>query len=424
MKKLSVFLLIVVIVGYAAFKGGAWYQTRQALIDTRERLDEMGVLRWSGIGSGLSGQVSVSGLQWSPFALSSPITADRVVFRPGGVAGLWPILSEGRLPDEWSFSATGVQLMLKDELLQDWIAPDHRQALVQWLQIPCGGRVLGVSDLRQLGIGQLNGDLTLRSSADRPGIALEVNAGALGSIDLYAPQARPSTLSELRSAETLWTGPVQVTLRDGGLMRKLSAWCAEQGKQSKSAWTASVLKALEKPLAAMRLAPSEQLASLYRTFLRDGGALSTTLQVNQPFWGVPVRAPDQSGEGASLNARYNGNGVPGLYLSRTEPDAPTVVTPVEPEPESPAAGTASDGPAYRAVGPEAYGDQLGRDVRIELDTGRVVEGRLSGVSEHVLEVTRMMDGGEVAYPLDREAIVRFAVWRAVPTDSADTEKGQ
>lgn len=420
MKKLFVFLLVIVIAGYAGFKGGAWYQTRQALIDTREQFGETGVLRWKGIGSAVTGQVSVSGLQWAPFALSNPITAERLTVRPGDVTGLWPVMTAGQLPDQWAIHLSGVQLELRDDLLQDWIAPDHRQALVQWLQIPCGGRVLSASDLRQLGIRQVDGDLTLRSSADRPGVELEVNAGSLGSIDLYAPQARPETLEDLLAGGTLWTGPIQVTLRDGGLMRKLSAWCANQGDQSKSAWTTGVLEALEKPLAALRLAPSDQLASLYRTFLRDGGELSTTLRADQPFWGIPVRAADQSEEGASLDARYNGNSVPGLYLSRTEPDMPTVVAPVKPDPATTARETRSDGPAYRRVALEAYNDQLGRDVRIELDTGRVVEGRLSGVSEHALEVTRMMDGGEVAYPLDRDAVVRFAVWRSTPTD---TEEG-
>jgi len=54
---------------------------------------------------------------------------------------------------------------------------------------------------------------------------------------------------------------------------------------------------------------------------------------------------------------------------------------------------------------------VGRTVRVTLDNGNVVEGRLVSVGDERLEVARLIDGGEVAYPIAIRLIATFEVWR-------------
>jgi len=54
---------------------------------------------------------------------------------------------------------------------------------------------------------------------------------------------------------------------------------------------------------------------------------------------------------------------------------------------------------------------LDQTVRVTLENGNVVEGRLGSVDEKRLEVIRLVDGGEVAYPIAIRLIATFEVWR-------------
>jgi hypothetical protein len=69
------------------------------------------------------------------------------------------------------------------------------------------------------------------------------------------------------------------------------------------------------------------------------------------------------------------------------------------------------GPGWRPVPLKEATQWVGQTVRVTLSTGRVVEGRLERVEDgKELEVTRMVNGGEVAYPMAQRAVTGFEIW--------------
>lgn len=57
------------------------------------------------------------------------------------------------------------------------------------------------------------------------------------------------------------------------------------------------------------------------------------------------------------------------------------------------------------------GKMVGHTVKVVLETGKTLEGVLSGESEYVVEVSQMVSSGVIAYPLKKREIVDFQVWR-------------
>ena len=105
---------------------------------------------------------------------------------------------------------------------------------------------------------------------------------------------------------------------------------------------------------------------------------------------------------------YNGLRVPDVYLLPTEPEPEDIpVEAMEPVVDGTERAEAGWQPAETENAPEL----TGQTVRVTLANGNVVEGRLAGIDENRMEVVRLVDGGEVAYPIAIRLIATFEVWR-------------
>ena len=74
------------------------------------------------------------------------------------------------------------------------------------------------------------------------------------------------------------------------------------------------------------------------------------------------------------------------------------------------------GPAWSVETLTSAENWLGRQVRVTLNSGKQVEGRLERVGDRELEIARMLDTGEVVYPILKRAISTFEVWRRAQPD--------
>lgn len=416
MKKLFFSLIGFLLLGYLGFKGAAWYQVNAALNKVQDAVEDEGVLSWGGIGSSLSGQISVYDLQYQHFSLTRPIQASRLTFSTTAVPELLDALSGGSLPGEWQLQLENVRMALAAPLIRDWVAPQNSAVEAGLVNIPCGEGPLDLAALMQMGVTQVAMDLQFQQDAmldDTGGLGLDINAGKLGSLELRAPGLRITQMGGETDELGEYGGPVTLAMRDGGFMRRLAAYCARESGLGVEVWAEQATENFSKRLVAQGLKPSDQLRALYKVWLRDGGELKATLAAGDPLLGLPQRdvpgdmAPLDPGV-SSFEVFYNGAQVPDLfvrYLPRSEP-VPAVAG--SGETQSPAT---DGGLRYRKAEPEQAGRWLGKDVRIALSSGRVVEGRLSGVADGRLEVTRIVDGGEVAYPLAKSAITLFEVRR-------------
>jgi hypothetical protein len=196
-------------------------------------------------------------------------------------------------------------------------------------------------------------------------------------------------------------GKMQVRLRDGGLMRRISAYCSREAGLDTAQWTQVVMESFREALEARGYQGSDQLIALYRQWLTEGGELTLELDPADANWGVPVGPADPF-------ITYNGSRVPDVYLAEVEP-APARVPAQAMEPVVDSAPGGQVG--WQPADPENAIELIGQTVRVTLANGNLVEGRLAGINEDRLEIARIVGGGEVAYPIAIRLIDTFEVWR-------------
>ncbi|MDV2078584.1 acetylornithine deacetylase [Marinobacter xestospongiae] len=416
MKKLLVTLVLMALVVFGAYKAAVWWLTEQDLKQARAELESFGVLEWGSIHSSVAGQLTLRGNGYQSFHLTQPLEIGEASLDASSPWALLQLLADpARLPSHWEFQARDVGLALDAAMFRSWVSagdnggndsfapvcgPDHRQRL-------------GSGDLVRIGITEVSGEALLRQSPDR--LHAELVTDGTGSIEIDWPGAR----FRLLEPQSLWQdapGPLTLTLRDGGTMRRIAAYCARESGLAVDEWTASALAALKARFRQAGLAPSRQLQALYRRWLADGGELVVVLDPRQGHWGLPVRAANThsgadgtTNDGAELAARYNGAEVPGLFLNRVAAavsELPTeALEPVVPRDRS------LTQPGWRTVTVESASQWLGHRVRVTLNNGRTVQGRLDRADDRELEVARAVDGGEVAYPMMVRAVATLKVWR-------------
>lgn len=407
MKKLLTILVVLALVAWAAFKGAVWYLADSRLAMAREGLSEQGVLVRGQIGSSIAGELSLREAYFQPFQLTQGVDVALLQYRtPSALALLQSLMTPSDLPSEWVLEGEALRLTLDPAMIKNWVSPDPDAPPALFAPV-CGPdhrQRLGAGDLVRMGVTEVTGDALARQHEE--GLHLELNTSSVGSLELDWPGARldPTRLGDLPESTDQ---PVRVILRDGGFMRKVAAFCARESGMAIEAWASAVAADFQAALAARGLEPSPQLRALYQRYLTEGGRLEMNLQPGAPALGIPVRE-EGSDATAELAVGYNESTVPGVYLvavSATVPEVP------EQAREPVVSETVEARPDWRSSPVAEAARWLERQVRVTLESGRVVEGRLASVTEASLSVARVMDGGEVAYPVTRNRIAGFEVWR-------------
>src|SRR5690554_405510 len=412
MKRLLTTLILAALIGFAVFKAGVWWLADQRMAEARQTLDVSGVLERGKIGSGVEGRLVFTGASWQGFELTQPLVIGRAEFEAGSpVALLQALVDPARLPASWSLQAEGLALVLEATMFRNWVTEDgaggREQAVL--FALPCAPdprQHLGSGDLLRMGITRLSGELVLKQTPKR--LHLELNSANTGSLELDWPGARINLVSP-EATLTSSPQPLEVTIRDGGLMRRVAAYCARESGLGTSQWAGRALETFETGLNARGWRPSEQLLALYQQWLLEGGEITASVQLNSEALGIPVRAEDEPADGTLAWAvEYNGAKVPDVFLRKVEPVMPEIpkeaLEPLVPR-ENP------EVVSWHAEDLETAPAWVGRKVRVTLSNGNLVQGRLASVSEQELEVAREVAGGEVAYPIVMRAIAGFEVWR-------------
>lgn len=414
MKKLFYTLVVLVLVAFVGFKGVVWFLTGQRMTELGVEIAEFGVVEWQRLSSNLSGEVSLHGVTYHQFRLTQPLNISLLSFTAGSPVALMKVLVDpAQLPVEWQLDAEGARLQLDATMIKNWVAPeeDANPALFGLTCGPDHRQQLGSGDLVRMGVPDVSGEILLRQSRDN--LHFELSTAGTGSIEMTARGYRlalPSRESGVDDPQLSRPAEIDVVLRDGGLMRKVAVYCARESQMEVPEWVALITRGFRDALNVRGYEPSKQLMALYQRWLSEGGQLEFTLASASPTLGVPVHTLEQAGSNdASFDMTYNQAGVPDVYLTRMEPELPDLpeqaVEPVVPDESESAMAD------WRPARVAEASRWLERTVRVTLASGRVVEGRLTEVSEDQLEVARMVDGGEVAYPMAVRAVAQFDVWR-------------
>ncbi|KAA1175607.1 acetylornithine deacetylase [Marinobacter salinexigens] len=411
MKRLLTFLIVIALVIVAGFKAAVWWFANERMAEARTGLEAWGVLDRGTIGSGLDGRLFLSDSSWQDFRLTRPLEVGKLEFDAGSPLNLITALVDpDSMPARWTLQAERLGLMLEATMFRNWVTAEGQTgegelALFVLSCAPDSRQQLGSGDLMRMGITGISGEALLKQTPD--GLHGELSTAGTGSIDVDWPGAR----LDLTAPDRLLAnspGPMNVTIRDGGLMRKVAAYCARENGLQPPQWAGQAAQALQRGFQARGLVASDQLVALYRQWLMEGGELTVKLDPAQPFLGIPVHGEADSGKLTGWSVFYNGAEVPDVYLQE-QPAPPVVEVPAGPGDEGEELQPGEPGWHRDLV--ENAGNWVGRQVRVTLNNDNVVEGRLVGVTDRELEVARVVAGGEVAYPMQVRAIVGFEVWR-------------
>ncbi len=413
MKRLLSFLVMLALIAYGSFKAAVWYFTDHHIARAAGHFEEIGVIDHGSIRSGVEGSVTLVDGRYEDFRLSQPITFGRLSLEAGSPLALMiALIDPAAFPEAWSLRGQGVSMSFDEALFRNWVtAAEEEQdpALFAPVCGPDARQQLGSGDLRKLGVTGVVGEVLIRQEPGQ--LYAEATTVETGSFELRWPGARLKPSDPAAVLEST-AGPLQLNIRDGGLMRRLSAYCARESGMSVEEWTGVVLDAFGQALSVYGYEPSKQLRALYRQWLTEGGELTVTLNPSQPLWGIPLLA---EGEAVNVDEKttnawvlYNEAKVPGVFLSQVTPEPEEVpaeaIEPVAPEAEPKTAG-------WMVRDKTAAASLIGQTIRVTLENGNIVEGRLSSVDEQRMEVVRLVDGGEVAYPIVIRLIETFEVWR-------------
>lgn len=409
MKRLLSVLIIVALVAFAGFKAGVWWLTDQRLAEARTALSEFGVLERGSIGSGLDGRVILKHSHWQDFRLTQPLALGLAELETGSPLTLLTTLANPEaLPDSWRLTLEQASMALEPTMFRNWVTAGAdieaiQPPLVALACAPDPRQQLGSGDLKRMGIDSVSGDLVLIQSPE--GLRAELNTADTGSLEVDWPGARLALVdAELTLANS--DADISVTLRDAGLMRRLSAYCARETGLTVNEWASRAVTALETGLESRGYQGSEQLLALYRQWLTEGGELAVSADPAAGMLGIPLRADENSSQ--SWQVAYNGAGVPDVYLADIAVPEPSVsvaalerVVPQE-DPNI---------QQWHVESLESANNWLGRQVRVRLSNTNALEGKLVSVGERELEIARSVAGGEMAYPILIRAIRQFEVWR-------------
>ncbi|MBZ2169225.1 acetylornithine deacetylase [Marinobacter sp. F4216] len=410
MLRLLKWLVVLGLVGVAAFKAGVWWLADQRAADARTALEPLGVFERGTIRSGLEGQLVLSNASWQDFRLTSPLAIGRFEFDAGSPLDLIEALMDpASLSGGWTLQAEGLEMSLNSPMLRNWVTDETvaQASLPPLFVLSCSAdpnQPISSQDLMNIGIpGLTGGELLMHQRPD--GLLIELNTAGTGSIEIDWPGARfqphdPEAV--LDSSSQLIT----VTLRDSGLMRRISAYCSERAGIEPADWARRTVQVLEGALKARGLLPSDQFEALYRQWLLEGGEVTAVLRPDGEFAGVPVYPAGVAGPGWDVT--YNSAVVPDVYLQKTQAPAAPVSRAAVPVVES---GESAREKRWYAQSLETADRWIGHTVRVTLSNDNVVEGRLVKVGERELEVARKVGGGEVAYPMLIRAVTGFEVWR-------------
>lgn len=427
MKRTFGALATVLLLAAVAYYGTLWYGARSAISKVGEAVSPWGNLHWDSARPAWDGSIIVEGLRWRWFDITRPVFAQRVTLEAPGLTALPSWLLNGNQPRRWRMTIDNAQLTVEPDLFRPWA---HSRRALSLQRYPlyfhgCGEQAaLTPADLLRMGLDRIAGDIELAdrgSEAEEHRYRIEADAGRMGSfsLDWDADSFHVPILSGEHGVPSL---PEQgrLMVRDAGLMRRLSSFCAAAEDEPVGEWVEKTSSHWAGAMADQGMVPTDATTALYGAWLRGGGELALA-------WALDPDKPPEDGLSSGewqrrtgLDVTYNDEELEdiGFSLEETRPArSGTDRAPLVPVEES------SPEPAFRESDTERAGAWIDRRVRVTLTSGRSVEGQLVAREGGALHIRRSLEGGTVVAPFKVANIDRFEVWRRADDMGRPIEDG-
>jgi len=436
MKKLLLGILLVAVASVASFKGYIWYQVYSQLSELKEQLAPHALIKYRWIFSSFDGEVGVSGIEITPYLLKGTVSIDEVSLQLEDAASLFKLkdnLSQRRLPDQMSFRIKNMSLPLDSEIAEllnsldesgdDAASNDNFNPLGVY---GCGDTVIVKSDeLKSMGYDKftLSSDVGYKLDPMTKTLTVSslVDSDSMGRSDIKVELGvAESTMDSLLTTATLpILNRVQWDFHDGGYFRRLSFFCGKKTGVERKTYVVQAAQEWDADLQDHGITLNPSLVDTYRQYILDGGLLNVSVRPDKDidYSALSLFSANDVVSMLNLQIKLNGSLLPDLSLELDdkkmigfygESDA-SVETPALDE-SLPAIPQAPE-KAYQEISPEEADAYVKFPVRVELDTGKQVEGVIVSVDEFVIEVEQVISGGKVSYPLRKRNITLISVWK-------------
>ncbi|MGM0434027.1 MAG: hypothetical protein ACQEQ1_05150 [Pseudomonadota bacterium] len=415
MKRILGALVVLLLLAAGAFYATLWYGARTAALELEDAVSPWGNLHWDAVLPTWDGRVTLQGVRWHWFDITRPVRAEQVTLEAAGLLALPAWLLGGEQPPRWQLQVDDLELVVEPDLFRPW-ARSRRALSLKHHPLHfhgCGEQpALTPTDLLRMGVDRISGDIELRDRGGGVGeyrYRGEMDAGRLGSLSL-AWQAEDLPLPVVSNGRDAPAFPrkAELVVRDAGLMRRLSSFCAAAEDEPVGDWVSRASSHWAEAMTGQGLAPTEATTLLYRQWLREGGELALAWALEGDGWPESGLSAPQWRDKTRLRVVHNDRELDDIGFSLSERSAPPEETgraplvPVdEPAPE----------PAFRESDTERASAWIDRRVRLELASGRKVEGQLVALEGEQLHIRRTLEGGSVVAPFPVTEVERFEVWR-------------
>lgn len=415
MKRIFGALVILLFLAAGAWYTTLWYGARTAVSELEDAVSPWGNLHWDAVRPTWDGRVTLQGVRWHWFDITRPVRVKQVTLETPGMLALPAWLLGGEQPSRWQLRVDDMELVVEPDLFRPW-ARSRRALSLKHHPLHfhgCGEQpALTPADLLRMGVDRISGDIELQDTGNGSGeyrYRAEMDAGRLGSLSLLwqADDLKVPVVSG-GSGVPAFPRKAELVVRDAGLMRRLSSFCAAAEDEPVGEWVSRASSHWNQAMTGQGLAPTEATTELYRQWLLEGGELAFTWALAGEGWPGNGVSAAQWRETTGLQVVHNGRELDDIGFSLSEPSDPPeeterapLVQMDEPAPE----------PAFRESDTERAGAWIDRRVRLRLSSGRKVEGQLVALEEEQLHIRRTLEGGSVVAPFPVTDVERFEVWR-------------
>ncbi|CAN0602300.1 unnamed protein product, partial [Ectocarpus sp. 12 AP-2014] len=227
----------ILLFGWVLSKASVWWLADQRHADTRAAMEQVGVIERGSISSGIEGRLLLNDASYQDFRLAGPLRAGRVTFDAGSPVNLLKtLLDPAALPPSWTLRGERLGVRVEASMFRNWVTDGADGADTLFFLVCCGDhrQQLGSGDLVRMGMNGIGGEVLIRQQPED--LYLEITTDKAGSLEARWPGARLDVLnpdSPIQGAD----GPMRVILRDGGLMRRIAAYCARESAVATEEWT-------------------------------------------------------------------------------------------------------------------------------------------------------------------------------------------
>jgi hypothetical protein len=206
---------------------------------------------------------------------------------------------------------------------------------------------------------------------------------------------------------------------DGGYFRRLSFFCGKKMGVERTTYAIQASQEWDADLQDHGITLNASLVETYRQYILDGGVLNVSVTPDKDidYTSLSLFSANDVVRMLNLKIKLNGNPIPDLSLvlddkKMTELYGEPDVSSDAPAPsESVASISKVPEKSYQDITVEEAAGFLKYPARVELDSGKQVEGIIVSVDEFIIEVEQVVSGGKVSYPLRKRNITLISVWK-------------